>query len=70
MGIWDAFFNAPDEEVDIRTETQKRIETFLRKAFRGPVERSILDRYTAYAMDKMEKKVPFIPLTSQYTIVG
>ena len=59
VGIWNAFFKAPDNEVDIQTETQKRIKTFLSTAFRGPVEPAVLDRYTVYALDKIENKLPY-----------
>ena len=59
VGIWNAFFKAPDKEVDIQTETRKRIKTFLSTTFRGPVEPSVLDRYTVYALDKIENKLPY-----------
>ncbi len=59
VGIWNAFFKAPDKEVDIQTETRKRIKTFLSTAFRGPVEPSVLNRYTVYALDKIENKLPY-----------
>ena len=59
VGIWNAFFKAPNKEVDIQTETRKRIKTFLSTTFRGPVEPSVLDRYTVYALDKIENKLPY-----------
>ncbi|MBE87087.1 MAG: hypothetical protein CMO69_05055 [Verrucomicrobiales bacterium] len=54
VGIWENFFKAPAEGVDIPTETQKRITNFLRLAFRGPVALSTIDRYTNYAIKKLE----------------
>ena len=54
VGIWENFFKAPAEGVDIPTETQKRIANFLRLAFRGPVALSTIDRYTNYAIKKLE----------------
>ncbi len=59
VGIWSTFFKPPAAGTDIPAEMRKRIEPFLHRAFRGRVDPKILDRYTAYALDKIEQKVPF-----------
>ena len=59
VGIWDAFFKPPAEGADMPAEMRRRIQAFLRRAFRGRDDPQILDRYTAYALAKMEQKIPF-----------
>ena len=55
VGIWKTFFEPPAEGVDITTETRKRINRFLRIAFRGPVATETTDRYTQYALGKLKE---------------
>ena len=59
VGIWNTFFKAPAEGADLPTETRQRIAGFLRHAFRGPVEPTTLERYTAYALGKMKQELSF-----------
>jgi len=59
VGIWSTFFGRPAEDADVPTETSKRIKAFLKQAFRGPVERAVVDRYTAYALAKMKQELSF-----------
>jgi len=59
VGIWKIIFQPPAEGADLPAETRKRIATFLKLAFRGPVEPATLDRYTAYALGKMKQEVSF-----------
>ncbi|HJO08686.1 MAG TPA: DUF1588 domain-containing protein [Verrucomicrobiota bacterium] len=59
VGIWNIFFKAPHEGADVPAETSKRIEMFLKQAFRGPVERDVVDRYTAYALAKMKQELSY-----------
>ena len=59
VGIWKTYFQPPAEGTDVPAETRKRIATFLKLAFRGPVEPATLDRYTAYALSKMKQGIPF-----------
>ncbi|MED5586434.1 MAG: DUF1588 domain-containing protein [Verrucomicrobiota bacterium] len=59
VGVWNTFFKPPAEGADIPAETRKRIEDFLFRAFRGRADRDIIDRYTTYALKKIEQKVPF-----------
>ena len=59
VGIWSTFFKAPAEGVDVSAETRNRVAAFLRIAFRGPVERDTIDRYTTYALDKFKEGIPY-----------
>ena len=59
VGIWSTFFEKPALDADVPTEINKRIKAFLEQAFRGPVERAVVDRYTAYALAKMKQELSF-----------
>ncbi len=59
VGVWDTFFTPPSEGTDLLADTRKRIAAFLKQAFRGPVEAATVDRYTAYALDKMKEELSF-----------
>jgi hypothetical protein len=59
VGIWNTFFERPTVGADVSAETSKRIKAFLKKAFRGPVERAVVDRYTSYALAKMKQELSF-----------
>ncbi len=59
VGIWKTFFDVPAENIDLQTETRQRIADFLQRAFRGPVEKITVDRYTAYALGKLKQKMPY-----------
>ena len=59
VGIWNTFFKAPVEGADVPAETRQRIAAFLRRAFRGPVEKATVDRYTAYALAKLKQEMPY-----------
>ncbi len=59
VGIWDDFFQEPSPGDDLHSELQKRIEPFLRLAFRGAVEQATLDRYATYAAEKIGDGMPF-----------
>ena len=59
VGIWSDFFKAPAEDADVPTETRQRIANFLKHAFRGPVEAVTIDRYNAYALDKLKQGLSY-----------
>lgn len=59
VGIWNEFFNVPAEGTDLPAEIKSRLRPFLRIAFRGTVENETLDRYTAYAVNKIDQGLPF-----------
>lgn len=59
VGIWDDFFAAPAEGVDLKAEARRRLEPFLLKAFRRPVDGAQLDRYVDFAAQQLESGVAF-----------
>lgn len=59
VGIWSDFFTEPAEGTDHSLEVRRRLQSFLRRAFRGPVDDDTLNRYTAYTMAKMEQGLSF-----------
>ena len=59
VGIWNTFFKAPEKDADIRAEITKRLKPFLNQAFRSPVDAATLDRYTSYAVTRIQRGLPF-----------
>ena len=59
VGIWDEFFATPEDGTSSSSEIQKRLKSFLRIAFRGPVEEDILARYRDYAVSNIESGLSF-----------
>lgn len=59
VGIWNKFFAEPAPNTDRRAEVRQRLLPFLRIAFRGPVDEDTLNRYTEYAVRKMDAGLSF-----------
>jgi len=59
VGIWETFFLPPGPEIDAKTEAGKRLEPFLTKAFRRPVEAAVLQRYVSYVHRQLSSGVDF-----------
>ena len=59
VGIWTDFFQEPSQAVDRHLEVRKRLEKFLKRAFRSSVDEDVLSRYTSYAQSKMEQGLSF-----------
>ena len=59
VGIWGEFFAAPAEGSDTAGEARRRLDRFLRIAFRGPLEAETLDRYAAFACSKLARGLSF-----------
>tara|TARA_R110002096_G_scaffold26903_8_gene82867 strand:- start:1642 stop:3768 length:2127 start_codon:yes stop_codon:yes gene_type:complete len=59
VGIWNSFFENPPEGVDPKAEAKTRLEPFLTKAFRRPVESDVLDRYVGFAHHQLDGGVEF-----------
>jgi hypothetical protein len=59
VGIWNGFFAEPEDGKSLKPEIQKRLKSFLRIAFRGPVEDATLARYGDYAIANIESGLPF-----------
>lgn len=59
VGIWKTFFAPPRTTEDLPKVVRERLEPLLRKAFRRPVEPSVLDRYSRYVLAQLEKGTHF-----------
>ncbi len=59
VGIWNSFFEPPATELDKKLEAQKRLEPFLSRAFRRPVETELLDRYTRFVNGQLDAGIGF-----------
>ncbi len=59
VGIWNDFFAAPVDPNDRNRVIQQRLATFLKIAFRGPVDNETIGRYTAYAIAKIDSGLSF-----------
>lgn len=59
VGIWKAFFAPPAADKDAKQEARRRLETFLTRAFRRPVEPDVLDRYSQYIARQLDANVDF-----------
>lgn len=57
VGIWNEFFKEPSTDANKKKEIRNRLARFLRLAFRGPIEESTLDRYSAYVSAKLDQGV-------------
>ena len=53
-GIWTKFFAEPDSDVSLELIVEERLRSFLTRAFRQPVDASIVERYSKYALSQME----------------
>ncbi len=59
VGIWKAFFAPPKEKANVRRVVRSRLRPFLTKAFRRPATNDLVDRYTSFAMTKMDEGTGF-----------
>lgn len=59
VGIWNSFFLKPQENEDLEKSVRLRLESFLTKAFRRPVEGDVLDRYTGFVLRQLNAGVEF-----------
>ncbi|MCA8998493.1 MAG: DUF1592 domain-containing protein [Planctomycetaceae bacterium] len=59
VGIWNSFFAAPSDDVDLEAEIRSRLMPFLTKAFRRPVDAKSLDRYTQFALHELKAGASF-----------
>ncbi|MFP6900252.1 MAG: DUF1592 domain-containing protein, partial [Opitutales bacterium] len=59
VGIWNEFFKEPAADANMEAEVRKRLETFLMRAFRRPVDHEVLERYTTYTLSKIKQGLPF-----------
>jgi len=59
VGAWKDLFQAPPEGADQAVEAKRRLETFLKRAFRGPVDEETVGRYVAYNEKNLGSGLPF-----------
>ena len=59
VGIWSEFFKAPPKDADIETEVRKRLGPFLDQAFRNSIDDATLNRYTSFALSKVNQGLSF-----------
>jgi hypothetical protein len=59
VGIWQSFFTAPSNTQNPKAEVRRRLEPFLTKAFRRPVEATLLDRYVNFVCRQLDSGVAF-----------
>jgi len=59
VGIWKEFFIAPAPDLDAKAVTRARLEAFLTKAFRRPIDGAALDRYSGFVEGKLESGTPY-----------
>ncbi len=59
VGIWNSFFEVPPAGVDVKIEARARLESFLTKAFRRPVDADLLDRYVGFVHQQLDDGVEF-----------
>ncbi len=59
VGVWDTFFKPPAQPGDYHDVIKPRLEPFLAKAFRQPVDAATLERYTAFAHAKLSEGAGF-----------
>jgi hypothetical protein len=54
VGIWTKFFASPPTGDDVELVVRERLQDFLSRAFRRPVEDELLDRYAAAVLAQIE----------------
>ena len=59
VGIWKSFFAPPPAESDVRPQIAARLQRFLAKAFRRPVEADVLLRYANFVVQKLDTGTSF-----------
>lgn len=59
VGAWDELFKEPPAGADLDEEVKRRLEPFLKGAFRGALDRKTLERYTNYGLSKIRQGASF-----------
>ena len=58
-GIWTSFFAEPQGDEDVKSIVKKRLRVFLTNAFRRPVAKEVLDRYSAHVISRIDNGESF-----------
>jgi hypothetical protein len=67
VGIWNDYFEEPIADADRRRTIRERLAEFLRRAFRAPIDRMTLDRYTDYTLAKLKQGLSFTEAMTKVT---
>ena len=59
VGVWKDLFALPAEGVESKAEARRRLEPFLTRAFRRPIEDALLDRYASYVARQIDSGTAF-----------
>lgn len=59
VGVWKEFFAPPAAGQDQNSEVRRRLEPFLMRAFRRPIESELLDRYVGFVAHQLDSGIPF-----------
>lgn len=59
VGIWSEFFATPNDNVPVETTIRRRLQVFLTRAFRRPVDTEGLDRYAFAAIELVNSGAAF-----------
>ena len=59
VGIWQDFFVPPDEKKGLESELRQRLQVFLGRAFRRPVEKDLLESYVGHVLGQLESGKEF-----------
>ncbi len=59
VGIWNSFFLPPVANADVKTEVHMRLQRFLGRAFRRPVDEVSLDRYVSHVHRQLDAGIDF-----------
>ena len=59
VGIWQEFFVPPGKAAQLDEEVRKRLVIFLRRAFRRPADKDVLDRYVGYVTGQVKSGKEF-----------
>lgn len=67
VGVWDALFAEPKEadSESLRAEIPQRLSAFLRRAFRGRVDDETVERYSQFALARLNSGVSFATAMKQ-----
>lgn len=65
VGIWKAFFMAPGNDTDIDQALTNRLRPFLQRAFRSSIDQQTVDRYAAFAGDRIKQGDDFTEAMKQ-----
>lgn len=67
VGVWKELFAEPDLKSDTAPAVRERLQSFLSRAFRKPVDDETLNRYTSFAASRIEQGLGFTDAIKEAT---